>query len=79
MDIIYRVFEFTKRLVYSHVCILAGFFCLTFTFNHSDTENSYALRVVSYDPDKLNYFKDFIFFFPAKYFTEFINITYPQF
>ena len=37
-------------------------FYLRFTFTHSDTENSYALRVVRYDPNKLNYFEDFIFF-----------------
>ena len=30
---------------------------------HSDTEKSFVLRVMSYDPQKFNYFKDLFIFF----------------
>ena len=60
-------------------------FYLTITFDHADTEKSCALRGMSYDLDKLYYFKDFIylffllFFFAVRHFTEFINMNYRRF
>ena len=42
--------------------LLHFLFYLTFTFYNTDTGKTYALRVMSYDLHKFNYFKDFIFF-----------------
>ena len=51
------------------ISLLSSFYLLRFfvlsysTFHHADTEKSYALWVMSYNPGKSNYFKDFIFLF----------------
>ena len=47
----------------SYFYLLCFLLYLTFTFYDTDIEKSYVLRVISYDTDKFNYFKNFIFSF----------------